>query len=69
MDFYLCSGAEDVALIEYAELTGRPFRVFGLDTGRLNSETYRFFDAVEKDYNIRTLHPCCSVTLHKLLYH
>ncbi|RWR88475.1 adenosine 5' phosphosulfate reductase [Cinnamomum micranthum f. kanehirae] len=47
------SGAEDVALIEYAKLTGRPFRVFSLDTGRLNSETYRFFDAVEKHYNIR----------------
>ena len=29
------SGAEDVALIQYASLTGRPFRVFSLDTGRL----------------------------------
>ncbi|XP_019436028.1 PREDICTED: 5'-adenylylsulfate reductase 3, chloroplastic-like [Lupinus angustifolius] len=47
------SGAEDVALIEYAHLTGRPFRVFSLDTGRLNPETYRFFDAVEKHYGIR----------------
>ncbi|KAI3795720.1 hypothetical protein L1987_38377 [Smallanthus sonchifolius] len=47
------SGAEDVALIEYAHLTGRPFRVFSLDTGRLNPETYKFFDAVEKHYNIR----------------
>ncbi|WOL10415.1 5'-adenylylsulfate reductase 3, chloroplastic [Canna indica] len=47
------SGAEDVALIEYAKLTGRPFRVFSLDTGRLNPETYHFFDAVEKHYNIR----------------
>ncbi|XP_043808476.1 5'-adenylylsulfate reductase 1, chloroplastic isoform X2 [Manihot esculenta] len=46
------SGAEDVALIEYAKLTGRPFRVFSLDTGRLNPETYRFFDAVEKHYGI-----------------
>ncbi|KAG9451391.1 hypothetical protein H6P81_011356 [Aristolochia fimbriata] len=46
------SGAEDVALIEYARLTGRPFRVFSLDTGRLNPETYRFFDAVEKHYDI-----------------
>ncbi|KGN64512.1 5'-adenylylsulfate reductase 1, chloroplastic [Cucumis sativus] len=46
------SGAEDVALIEYARLTGRPFRVFSLDTGRLNSETYQFFDAVEKQYGI-----------------
>ncbi|CAF2134019.1 unnamed protein product [Brassica rapa] len=47
------SGAEDVALIEYARLTGRPFRVFSLDTGRLNPETYRLFDAVEKQYGIR----------------
>ncbi|KAL9236608.1 hypothetical protein vseg_011254 [Gypsophila vaccaria] len=46
------SGAEDVALIEYAKLTGRPFRVFSLDTGRLNPETYRFFDEVEKKYGI-----------------
>ncbi len=35
----LYSGAEDVALIEYAHLTGRPFCVFSLDTGRLNPET------------------------------
>lgn len=47
------SGAEDVALIEYAKLTGRPFRVFSLETGRLNPETYRFFAEVEKHYGIR----------------
>ncbi|KAK9810382.1 hypothetical protein WJX72_009782 [[Myrmecia] bisecta] len=47
------SGAEDVALIEYAHLTGRPFRVFSLDTGRLNPETYRLFDKVEKHYGIK----------------
>ncbi|KAG6416488.1 hypothetical protein SASPL_123918 [Salvia splendens] len=47
------SGAEDVALLEYARLTGRPFRVFSLDTGRLNPETYKFFDEVEKHYGIR----------------
>lgn len=68
------SGAEDVALIEYAHLTGRPYRVFrcvvlvllvpahprtyyhtqrSLDTGRLNPETYRLFDSVEKHYGIR----------------
>ncbi|KAG6487075.1 hypothetical protein ZIOFF_055657 [Zingiber officinale] len=46
------SGAEDVALIEYAKLTSRPFRAFSLDTGRLNLETYRFFDTVEKHYRI-----------------
>lgn len=49
----ICSGAEDVALLEYARLTGRPFRVFSLDTGRLNPETYKFFDEVEKHYGIR----------------
>ncbi|KAL6979654.1 adenylyl-sulfate reductase (glutathione) [Sarracenia purpurea var. burkii] len=50
--FYLC-GAEDVVLIEYAaRLTDRPFRVFSLDTGRLNPETYQFFDTVEKHYGI-----------------
>ncbi|KAF8068432.1 APR3 [Scenedesmus sp. PABB004] len=47
------SGAEDVALIEYAHLTGRPYRVFSLDTGRLNPETYQLFEAVEKHYGIR----------------
>ncbi|KAK6797717.1 hypothetical protein RDI58_005419 [Solanum bulbocastanum] len=47
------SGAEDVALIEYAHLTGRPYRVFSLDTGRLNPETYQLFDTVEKHYGIR----------------
>lgn len=41
-----------MALIEYAKLTGRPFKVFSLDTGRLNAETYQFFDAVEKHYGI-----------------
>uniref|UniRef100_A0A453BEY4 Phosphoadenosine phosphosulphate reductase domain-containing protein n=1 Tax=Aegilops tauschii subsp. strangulata TaxID=200361 RepID=A0A453BEY4_AEGTS len=46
------SGAEDVALIEYAKLTGRPFSVFSLDTGRLNPETYELFDKVEKHYGI-----------------
>jgi adenylyl-sulfate reductase (glutathione) len=47
------SGAEDVALVEYAHLTGRKFRVFSLDTGRLNPETYQLFDAVEKHYGIK----------------
>lgn len=42
-----------MALIEYAHLTGRPYRVFSLDTGRLNPETYKFFDEVEKKYGIR----------------
>ena len=41
-------GAEDVALIQYASMTGKKFRVFSLDTGRLNPETYQLFDDVEK---------------------
>ena len=44
------SGAEDVALIQYAALTNLPFRVFSLDTGRLNPETYALFDKVEKHF-------------------
>jgi len=47
------SGAEDVLLVEYASQTKRPFRVFALDTGRLHPETYRFFDRVERHYEIR----------------
>ncbi|CAM6084185.1 unnamed protein product [Calypogeia fissa] len=46
------SGAEDVALIEYAHLTGLPFRVFSLETGRLNPETLQLFADVEKRYNL-----------------
>ena len=47
------SGAEDVALIQYAALTGRAYRVFSLDTGRLNPETYELFDKVEKHFGIK----------------
>ena len=47
------SGAEDVALIQYAHLTGKPFRVFSLDTGRLNPGTYQLFDDVEKHFGIK----------------
>jgi thioredoxin-dependent adenylylsulfate APS reductase len=47
------SGAEDVLLIEYADQTGLPYRVFSLDTGRLHPETYRFFQTVEEHYGLR----------------
>lgn len=47
------SGAEDVLLIELAKQSGLPFRVFSLDTGRLHPETHRFFNQVEKHYDIR----------------
>ena len=42
------SGAEDVVLIEYARQTGRRFRVFSLDTGRLHPETYRYLAEVDR---------------------
>jgi len=51
------SGAEDVVLIDMAVKTGKPFRVFTLDTGRLHAETYRFLDKVRKHYGI-TLEVC-----------
>ena len=47
------SGAEDVALIEYARQSRLPFRVFSLDTGRLHPETYRYFQAVEDHFKLR----------------
>ena len=46
------SGAEDIVLVDLAVKTGRPFRVFCLDTGRLHPETYRFIDRVRKHYGI-----------------
>src|SRR5688572_8198846 len=46
------SGAEDVLLIELAAQSGLPYRVFSLDTGRLHPATYRFFQRVEKHYDL-----------------
>ena len=46
------SGAEDVVLVDMAARTGRPFRVFSLDTGRLHPETYQFLDKVRERYGI-----------------
>ncbi len=46
------SGAEDVVLIDMAKKTGKSFRVFTLDTGRLHPETYQFIEEVRKNYNI-----------------
>ena len=51
------SGAEDVVLIDMASKTGKPFRVFTLDTGRLHPETYRFLERVRQHYGI-TLDVC-----------
>lgn len=46
------SGAEDVVLIDLAAKTGKPFRVFTLDTGRLHAETYQFLEKVRTHYGI-----------------
>ena len=51
------SGAEDVVLIDMALKTGKPIRVFTLDTGRLHPETYRFLEKVRTHYGI-TLEVC-----------
>lgn len=47
------SGAEDVVCIEYASRTGKPYRVFALETGRLHAETLRYYATVEKHYGIK----------------
>lgn len=47
------SGAEDVVLIDLAAKSGKPFRVFTLDTGRLHPETYRFLEKVREHYGIK----------------
>ena len=46
------SGAEDVVLVDIAKKTGKNFRVFTLDTGRLHPETYQFIEEVRSTYNI-----------------
>ncbi|HET8731882.1 MAG TPA: phosphoadenylyl-sulfate reductase [Moraxellaceae bacterium] len=51
------SGAEDVVLIDMAKKSGKPFRVFTLDTGRLHPETYRFMERVRTHYGI-TIEVC-----------
>ena len=47
------SGAEDVVLIDLAAKSGKPFKVFTLDTGRLHPETYSFLEKVREYYNIK----------------
>ncbi|MDF5828879.1 phosphoadenosine phosphosulfate reductase family protein [Pseudomonas aeruginosa] len=46
------SGAEDVVLVDMAWKLNRNVKVFGLDTGRLHPETYRFIDQVREHYGI-----------------
>ena len=45
-------GAEDVAVIDMIMKINRQARVFTLDTGRLNQETYDVMDEIRKKYNI-----------------
>ena len=53
------SGAEDVALIDLATKVDKDVKVFTLDTGRLNPETYDFIDRVRDSYslNLETYSP------------
>ena len=46
------SGAEDVVLIDMAVKIDPQVKVFGLDTGRLHYQTYRFFERVREHYNV-----------------
>ena len=46
------SGSDDVTLIELASLTGLPFSVLVVDTGRLHPQTYRFIEDVRTHYGI-----------------
>ena len=45
-------GAEDVVLIDLAARTGRPFRVFTLDTDFLFPETYALIGRIEARYRV-----------------
>ena len=46
-------GAEDVVLIDLVTKLDSRVRVFTLDTGRLNEETYELMDRVRQKYGIR----------------
>ena len=43
---------EDVALIDLASQSGRPFRLVALDTGRLHEETYWVAEQVRQRYDL-----------------
>lgn len=45
-------GAEDVVLIDLAVKADPAFRIFTLDTGRLNEETYELIDRVRRRYGV-----------------
>ena len=45
-------GAEDVALIDMAVKIEPKVRIFTLDTGRLNEETYEVMDKIRRQYGV-----------------
>jgi len=45
-------GAEDVVVIDMLAKVNQNARIFTLDTGRLNQETYDVMDEIRKKYNI-----------------
>ena len=45
-------GAEDVVLIDLLMKVDRDVRIFTLDTGRLNEETYEVMEAVRRKYDV-----------------
>ncbi|MBL0225936.1 MAG: phosphoadenylyl-sulfate reductase [Geobacteraceae bacterium] len=44
---------EDVAVIDIAHKAGLPLRVFAIDTGRLNEETYEVAEALAERYRLK----------------
>ena len=46
-------GAEDVVLIDLVMKLDHDIRIFTLDTGRLNEETYEVMDAIRSKYGIK----------------
>lgn len=46
-------GAEDVVLIDMLQKINPNIKIFTLDTGRLNQETYDLIDEIRKKYNLK----------------
>ncbi|KAL6315291.1 hypothetical protein AAG906_000379 [Vitis piasezkii] len=53
MEYQLTIEDIELSFVFICCLTGRPLKVFSLNTGRFNLETYQFFDTVKKHYDIR----------------
>ena len=45
-------GAEDVVLVDLISRLNKKTKIFTLDTGRLNQETYDIIDVIRKRYDI-----------------